>query len=90
LGVRWLENTPAPEGRAAENSDGGRGRGRNAPEGKPTGEPMTREQADGGGAPCAGCAQVKIWCGRVGDRRDRVGVGRSGSLVFEESLEPAS
>jgi hypothetical protein len=52
---------------------------------------MTGEQADGGGAPLCpytGYAYVKIWCGRVGDRRDGEGVGRSGSLVFEESLEP--
>jgi hypothetical protein len=33
---------------------------------------------------------VKIWCGRVGDRRGGVGMGRSGSLVFKEFLEPAS
>jgi hypothetical protein len=33
---------------------------------------------------------VKIWCGHVGDRRGGEEVGRSGSLVFEESLEPAS
>ena len=51
-GVRRLENTPAPKGRAAKDSDGGRGRGRNASEGRPTGEPMTGEQADSGGAPC--------------------------------------
>jgi hypothetical protein len=39
--VRRRENTPAPEGRAAEDSDGGRGRGCIASEGRPTGEPMT-------------------------------------------------
>lgn len=83
MGVRRLENTPAPE-----DSNGGRGRARSAPEGRSTREPMTGEQANGGGAPlcpCAGCTRVKIWCGRVGDRRDGEGVGRSGSLVFEES-----
>jgi hypothetical protein len=44
---------PPPEGRAAEDSDGGRGRGRSAPEGGLTGEPMTGKQGGGGGAPCA-------------------------------------
>jgi hypothetical protein len=87
--VRRRENTPAPEGRAAEDSDGGRGRGCIASEGRPTGEPMTGEQAGGGGAPCAGCAWVKIWCGRVGDMRGGEEVGRSGSIVFEELLESA-
>jgi hypothetical protein len=53
VGVRRLENTPALEGRATEDSDSGRGRGRNASEGRPTGEPITGEQAGGGGAPCA-------------------------------------
>ena len=64
-GVRLLENMSAPEGRAAEDSDGGRGRGHNTPEGRPTGEPMTGEQVGSGGAPCAGCTRVKIWCGWV-------------------------
>jgi hypothetical protein len=77
VGVRRLENTPAPEGREVEDSNGGRGRGRRAPEGRPTGEPMTREQASGGGASCAD-AQVKIWCGCVGDRRGGEGVSRTG------------
>jgi hypothetical protein len=63
------KNTSAPEGRATEDSDGERGRGRSTPEGRPTGEPITREQVGDDGAPYAGCARVKIWCGRVGDRR---------------------
>ena len=46
MGVRRLENTLAPEGRAVEDSNDRRGRGRSVPEGRPTGEPMTSEQVE--------------------------------------------
>jgi hypothetical protein len=49
---------------------------------------MTKEHLDSGAPlhPCAGV--VLLGEDNAGDRRGREELGRSGSIVFEESLEP--